>query len=382
MSDFLNNLVERTLSATDAVRPRTLSIFEPPPTNGGAFFRDSEDTGLHAIEHHDVEPADRLSQLQSLWRAGSPEPVADQFVPASPKTDPASLQFPSAPPLVPDRADPSRGPRERATPTGPANVEQAKTGKEESDSSRTESPGVLGQTRPGVDVRAEDQRVARPSRERAAPNQAERDEEAVDSSRSELPGLSPPIRPPLTRKQRAAVSSPEPRGSADEARVTPQVRRQADDPGKQPRQAHSRPRRTERDSADDKDAGEIRTQLPSGQAPSPRESALRNPAHKHRDELDPEKSIALGARERGLQRELVPGRDVRTVSPRPPSSRIRPATRPPKDPPAAPSINVTIGRIEVRATLPARGPTPAPRATSPIMNLEDYLRQRAAGNRP
>jgi hypothetical protein len=44
---------------------------------------------------------------------------------------------------------------------------------------------------------------------------------------------------------------------------------------------------------------------------------------------------------------------------------------------AAPTINVTIGRVEVRAT---QGPTPAPRRTevaAPRMSLDDYLRRRS-----
>jgi hypothetical protein len=44
---------------------------------------------------------------------------------------------------------------------------------------------------------------------------------------------------------------------------------------------------------------------------------------------------------------------------------------------AAPTINVTIGRVEVRAT---QGPSPAPRRTevaAPRMSLDDYLRRRS-----
>jgi hypothetical protein len=41
---------------------------------------------------------------------------------------------------------------------------------------------------------------------------------------------------------------------------------------------------------------------------------------------------------------------------------------------------VTIGRVEVRANLPA-APSKAPRASAPVLNLDEYLRQRAKGNR-
>lgn len=49
------------------------------------------------------------------------------------------------------------------------------------------------------------------------------------------------------------------------------------------------------------------------------------------------------------------------------------------DAPPPPTINVTIGRVEVRATLP----TPAPRRQSPAapsMGLDEYLRRRAKGD--
>jgi hypothetical protein len=42
----------------------------------------------------------------------------------------------------------------------------------------------------------------------------------------------------------------------------------------------------------------------------------------------------------------------------------------------APTIQVNIGRIEVRATLPAAPTPPKSRPTAPVMSLEDYLRQR------
>lgn len=61
-----------------------------------------------------------------------------------------------------------------------------------------------------------------------------------------------------------------------------------------------------------------------------------------------------------------------------PSQHARPAlTR--EAPPAAPPVQVTIGRIEVRATPPARAPRgQAPPA--PKLSLEDYLRSRGGGS--
>lgn len=83
---------------------------------------------------------------------------------------------------------------------------------------------------------------------------------------------------------------------------------------------------------------------------------------------------------------LTPAIQPRPVSPAQP--RINPASPSafgePSNPRArgaeAPTIQVTIGRIEVRAT-PPPAPVPKPRPASPTMSLDDYLRQRNEGRR-
>ena len=44
-----------------------------------------------------------------------------------------------------------------------------------------------------------------------------------------------------------------------------------------------------------------------------------------------------------------------------------------------PTVRVTIGRIEVRAVASSEAPA-KPRATAPVMNLDDYLRRRNQGS--
>jgi hypothetical protein len=44
-----------------------------------------------------------------------------------------------------------------------------------------------------------------------------------------------------------------------------------------------------------------------------------------------------------------------------------------------PTVRVTIGRIEVRAVASSQSPA-KPRATQPVMNLDDYLRRRNQGS--
>jgi len=44
-----------------------------------------------------------------------------------------------------------------------------------------------------------------------------------------------------------------------------------------------------------------------------------------------------------------------------------------------PTINVTIGRIEVRATVLPQKNLPEPVKRLPVMSLEEYLRRRTGG---
>ncbi|MEQ8961014.1 MAG: hypothetical protein RLP02_24345 [Coleofasciculus sp. C2-GNP5-27] len=72
----------------------------------------------------------------------------------------------------------------------------------------------------------------------------------------------------------------------------------------------------------------------------------------------------------GDNRETIAPRIERQAIPQQPSNRQE--AKPP-------TIQVHIGRIEVRATPPPVPKTPKSRPTPPVMNLEDYLRQRTQG---
>ena len=49
------------------------------------------------------------------------------------------------------------------------------------------------------------------------------------------------------------------------------------------------------------------------------------------------------------------------------------------DPPPTPTINVRIGRIEVKASIPAKSKPAKSPQTTPVMSLEQYLRRRNGG---
>lgn len=59
--------------------------------------------------------------------------------------------------------------------------------------------------------------------------------------------------------------------------------------------------------------------------------------------------------------------------------RSQPAHEP-IDTPAPPTINVTIGRVEVRASAPAKRAAESTRQAGPKLSLDEYLRERSKGN--
>jgi hypothetical protein len=261
MSDFLSNLVERSLSTTATVRPQLPSIFEPPSINGGAFFHSSETPELPTVEQQNQDPANRVSRLQSVLRITTPASVT-QFVATLSK---AGLISPES----------------------------------------AELPSASQQIRTGAD---------------------------------------------LPEKSMAASSS---RGAtADEA------------------------------NKHEKNAAALRSPLPAEHTASP--STANKPAphdstKNRRRELGTKKIIEMIAPERDPHRELIQVRDVHAVSRQAPSPRLIAPARQQKNAPVPPAINVTIGRVEVRAVPPVRE-SPRPKAP-PVLSLEDYLRQRSSGGR-
>lgn len=103
------------------------------------------------------------------------------------------------------------------------------------------------------------------------------------------------------------------------------------------------------------------------------------------DDRAPDEPLALSAvsRARALGRALeatpAPASSAAEVtrSEPPPSATRAPDT----EPPAAPTIQITIGRIEVRAMTPAAPARSAPARAAPAPSLADYLARRNGGGR-
>jgi hypothetical protein len=89
------------------------------------------------------------------------------------------------------------------------------------------------------------------------------------------------------------------------------------------------------------------------------------------EELAPEQRQPIVPRSALRRDPLVP---LRSGSPRAEAQALA------GSPPAAePTIRVSIGRVEVRATAPTPPPAPAARPAGPRLTLEEYVRRRNEG---
>ena len=97
MSDFLSNLVTRSLSGSDAVRPQLGTIYEATLENRGGFFAAEKEREATAAAQPPNERTEHLSRVESMWQR-APETRAD-IRPAPAPIALASAQ--SAAPLPP-----------------------------------------------------------------------------------------------------------------------------------------------------------------------------------------------------------------------------------------------------------------------------------------
>ncbi|HEX4708670.1 MAG TPA: hypothetical protein VH229_13180 [Candidatus Udaeobacter sp.] len=356
MSDFLGNLVKRSLSATDAVRPMVHSIFEPP-VNGGAIFRGSATPELPIVKLEvENRTAERLGQLQSLWRGKveqgvmAIEPLLPQG-PAVTRTEPPRVR-----PVVDDNGAPSEKTQGRVA-GDPIAVKQL--------SHAQPSPSTPAETLPSA-VTRKLVGVAPLTADEVPGSKPRNANDRLDES-------APVHLVGATRPEPPSVALGDPEHSMREIGAAPLA------------STHAKHIRTEQPES-----------LPA--APVASLSAPVKPVGKRSDappaviEKEITKTIV---REPHMHDEPAPGNEART-------GRLQPAFATPTAPivPAsiialprvlpspnkqitteAQSIHVTIGRVEVRAIVPPQVQARPQTAPVPRMSLDEYLRQRAAGGR-
>jgi hypothetical protein len=259
MSDYLQNLVNRSLDPSRPVRPRLASLFEPPVA-GGLFAAASPSDTFDA----DAEPLTvEATPAADMRSAARPTPARADTAQSRPTQPPTPATRADAPWQIPsDTQDASRSSGRLTVPAAPH-----------------VGSSLLPASRPGPDAA--------------------------------------------------------PRGRIDEREAT-----RRDDAAR--RDAHAEAAR-----AESKAEGRLES----------REAARR---------------------ERAFAPLLVPAATKAAQAPRSSAESLTPA------PDAAPTIRVTIGRIDVRAVfsdVQQQRPRPAPARPHPALTLEDYLRQRKGGAR-
>jgi hypothetical protein len=334
MSDFLANLVARSVSAAAAVRPHVISIFEPPSTEGGAILREGAPPEARALDQESaaLPGAGRLAQLESLWRAPE-QPAADvepEVRPAKrvepPRVRPAVDEGgarPKAAEAAPERSPISETPRSRASPRRGAQAGMLPA--ELTHQPAAELPGIIAEATGARPAGANDRR------HETAPLQA-----------AAVPPSAPAPATPV-RAQRRAKSPP----------LAPIIR--APIPV-EPAEKHSgaQPAAAEADIA----GAELHAQ-----------------DARHGRAVQPQPAPAS---------RIEPAQSVRAIVPAPIAAmpRILPAPAHREGATEATTIHVSIGRVEVRATPPPAAARPRSQpAAAPVMSLDEYLRQRAAGGR-
>ncbi len=350
MSDFLGYLIARSYDRAEVVQPRPVSLFEPSPENGGVSPSSLPEENMETLAPDTpTHPPAVVATPQP-----SPSPSLSQRDPKPSKRDDAdtSRQAPPQPqirhvveqrdapvmPLAPPDPPQPLAPPAIATPPDIPVQEQAKE--------QDMPPPPVASLRPSAPAQA-------PVRPDPAPTQ-------VSSQLIPPPSPLPPSAPkrtvemePLTpRRTRPVVDQPEEPQAPRRPLFEPTVQKTVLEPATQPIVIERI----------------VETVTQPGAA-QPQISARRDDRN-DRARYEP---LMPPPEPEGLSQDLAARPSAL------PEVRDRSLAEPPMAPEAPPTIQVTIGRVEVRATpAPARKKKKA-RPQPTVMSLDDYLKQRAQG---
>lgn len=345
MDNYLSKLVDRALSLAPVVEPRRASLFAPPPYSTGLLGRAAP--GLFSARQADEGAGDEARQVE-----------------------------PNAPP--------SRASHETET-NAPHTQSQQQHSQARLTSQRSEA-----QTRPAAASR-------RPS-----------DEEAARESFNPSPARTVTPPPPHAHAEQAPANDLAPREPFAERDDAAAVREQT-----RPQPLHTTPRldaqlaesaraaetrlatlraRLERDEAAERQFADEVTRA-RGQARGHVEEVMPARESRQHDSSDAREEATRRRREREelrAEEASAAARRREPATPHAPQVTFRPAPvlprRAPDEAPTAaapaPTIQVTIGRVEVRATNAAAPPRqPGASAAAPRLSLEEYMRRRSGGHR-
>ena len=370
MTDFLGQLIARNTGASRSVRPRPLSLFEPPASAGKASEAPPVVDGLEQESTGDNIP---LAMKAPPPRAPEDTAQAGGSPDSSPAASPAPHNF--------DRAVAMPSPDSR--PTNPAFASFAETGADSpplpvfvSLEPAPAGPPRVAKGNPGAAVSPS---PPPPTRSPAAPapdslprlssrawEHPHDTSEAGSDTRRALDLIERLVAGDGSRASAsAATKQPEERPSGREG-----TERMAPQPASLPSMVRQMVLQTV--------AREVAAS--AARRPSPRSTAGTMPA------AAPTGATAAAHEMLRPQAELLAPEPLERPAPPPrltPRVERAPVFPPaPAPPSSAPSIRVTIGRVEIRATTDAAGSAPArPRPQPALMSLDAYLAQRGAGER-
>jgi hypothetical protein len=334
MSDFLTNLSVRAAGSADAIQPRLAFLFEPPQTVFGSMTAPSSfpqemqqeafEEAVSQSDAHETVAHDRINRLPTLGPSLVEVPGAELKA----EMKPAWELLPSDP-LAPNRSPiPSRGEVSLGPVAAPA---LPKFPASELESSSPVSASVAS-IRSGQEIR-EGRRGETPLDPAAAPAFPRfRDSESGVSLMSSQSLVREPVAPflPIRSGQQIGEGTPQ-------SRATYSYKAAIGPPG--------HPAEKESSFTDDP--------VRSGSLTAPRIDSSYLPPNYF---SQPPRSA--------IEPRLAPR-----------SAEVRRSAASSQFKPAEPTIQVTIGRIEVRAT--AQPPSARrERTASPVMSLDEYLRSR------
>ncbi|MDV7390896.1 hypothetical protein RZS08_06075 [Arthrospira platensis SPKY1] len=324
MSDYLSNLVARTLAAAPVLQPRQPSLFEPV---GGGWGLGNRDWGVAAEAETAVSP---------LMPSPTPPPVRpvwpETAVATSPPIQPARPETAAVtpPPAAVAQPQPAPPPAPHAEPLAASQPERPMAARMEKKTAPSPPPMTI--------------------RERII-------QQTVVEKKERLVPAGPPPAAPIHPAKAMAVPVP----------VAVQPRPLSPPPPPVPETVKTRPQ----------DEPPIRSMPAVPKRPSAAEPPVRIVERQHptSEPSPPPKPDKRQVAPPPTIRERILPPTAATSPERERATNGRYASEPPP-----PTIQVHIGRIEVRATPPPQ-PVAKSRPTPALTSLDDYLRQRNGGSR-
>jgi hypothetical protein len=310
MSDYLDNLIAKSLGLAEVVAPRPTSLFEPLRSEAGPLVHE-----YHSSDHH-VAPRRTPAGADHVMDVAAPaqlEDLSSEDAPPQPRA--AQTDQPSQHPVQSTLQSVDHGvsrQEPRFTPNQPVSVEAG----QRADRARNATPPTQ---QPG--------------------NQRPPDQQMVDSHQAA------PVHAPLLIVSKATI----PAG--------PQVPGAPEAEPFAPAQAH----------------GAAGTPLsPSGAKPvelvTPSSPSGAKPVEPVRPSSPSGAKLVTPVSLRRADQERVSATADRAAIPTPATDA------------AAPTIKITIGRVDVRAVTPDKeSPRPAAPARNQALTLEEYLKRRSGG---